>query len=232
MKVIARSVAALVFASAVGFLCGTAVISAAEDFEAAGPNDPSIALSDFRMEFPYRDPVDSTAEPDETAVGLSFDQDWTIESYPGEVVCRIEIVGAKGDVLGSDIVSVGSLVPHVEAGQPNLPIAVDPGSQPTGARAECSAGKQLAEGAGYSLSELAIQVSPGGSLRLVADVQWISGEYPGVGDCRATFLQDGAELQPVEFTLEAPEGRSVVALLTDRYDQASPAGVTCKAFLG
>src|SRR5215211_4041190 len=108
MKVIARSVAALVFASAVGFLCGTAVISAAEDLEAAGPNDPSIALSDFRMEFPYRDPVDSTAEPDETAVGLSFDQDWTVESYPGEVVCRIEIVGAKGDVLGSDIVSVGS----------------------------------------------------------------------------------------------------------------------------
>jgi hypothetical protein len=227
-----KSLVPLLFAIPLGFLLGTAVIGAAEDFEPAGPNDPSITLSDFRMEFPYTDPVDPKAEPDATAVGLSFDQDWTVESYPGEVACRIEVLDAEGAVLGADMVSVGSLVPHVEAGDPNLPITVDSGAQPAAARAECSAGRQVPEGAGYSFSDLSVQISPGGSPRLVADVEWMSSEYPGVGDCRATFTQDGAELPPVDFTLEAPAGKNVIGLLTDRYAQAAPVGVTCKAFVG
>jgi hypothetical protein len=129
-------------------------------------------------------------------------------------------------------VSVGSLVPHVEAGEPNLPITINAGGPPVSSRSECSAGRKVVEVAGYSVSNLSVQASPGGSPRLVGAVRWMSGEHPGVGDCRATFVQDGVRLPAVDFTLEVPEGRNVVGLLTDEYANASPVGVTCKAFVG
>lgn len=193
----------------------------------AGPGQPTYLLSDFQIQYPYVD-VNSNHlgdEEDPSRVGVQFVTEWAGGEYPGVAICEVRALNEAGNVIGSVVADVESLVP---IGGPEgwTPIAVS--EAPSSLASTCEAGKRASLDAGYVFSNATVEAGEG-SVRVVADIGWRTREAPGTQACSAVLVADGAE-QIVDFTLDAPAERLPVVLLPSSLKGAGVRQIDCAPF--
>jgi hypothetical protein len=193
----------------------------------AAPGQPTYLLSDFQLQYPYIDVTSNHLgdEEDPSRVGVRFRSEWAGGEYPGVAVCEIQALNEDGNIVGSVVADVESLVPSAApAGW--TPIAVS--EEPTSFASTCEAGRRAPLDAGYTFSNATVE-SDEGSIRLVADIGWQTNDAPGTQACTATLATDGVQ-HSVDFTLDAPPERLPVVLLPTSMKGAVVRQIECVPF--
>ena len=211
----------------VGGIATTALTNVEEGVVAAEPEERTYWLSDFELQYPFLDenavPGDSVRDP--SRVGVRYDTAWSHDAYPGVALCRFDVLDAQGAPVGSLTGDVHSMVPLAE-GQGWMPIAVS--GQPASVEAVCSKGEFGPLGAGYTFTNVAV-FGADGSLSLIGDIGWTTGDPPGISDCSASFVLPGGTSRVYRFTFGSGEGEGrVIALLPASFEGASLRDVSCE----
>lgn len=197
---------------------------------AAQSGEPTYVLSDFDVQYPYidRTPKVLGGIEDIGRAGVRYTTSWAGRDYPGVATCRVEAHDSSGNLMGSFVGDVESLVP-VAKGEAWTPLEAT--EMPSTITAECEAGRLPGPGAGYEFTAPEIVRGELGSLQLVADVSWKTEESPGTASCSAGLRTSAGGFKTLDFTLSAPQGRLTVVLIPESLEGASVEDLTCVPFV-
>jgi len=188
-------------------------------FRAAKPGEPTYILSGLTVQYPYRAPQGVV---DNGKVGVGYEIAWSTATYPGTAECELRVLDAEGTAIGSSRFEFSNLVPTVTSRTP-LPVSVS--GVPASAEGACAAATP--ESGAYKISNATVETGDDGATNLVADIAFGGGEPPGVGACTASLILASGAKADWAFTLQAPEGRMVIASLGSEFEGALAESVSC-----
>ncbi|MEO8475494.1 MAG: hypothetical protein ABI572_00400 [Actinomycetota bacterium] len=225
---------AFAVASVMGFAT-TALSGGGGGDEVMGPpakaGEPTYRLTDFEAHYPYLDITpneDSEPVEDPSRVGIRYTTSWADGIYPGVAICRFDVFDSEGNVMGSLVGDVESLVPVAE-GRGWTPIEAY--EAPSKVEGVCTAGHRATDSAGYDFANVEIvDGAPANDTLIVADVGWKTDERPGTQTCAARLVDATGDATVTSFTIDALEEHVPIALIPNRFKGGHVVGLSCEPF--
>ena len=195
----------------------------------AAPGEDTYVFSNIEFTYPYVPGGVEGAKPDEGFAGLSFESDWSGDTFPGDAECEARFLTADGTDVGGLTSGWAHIPRHVtRQGSGAYPVT----GVPVRVTWACSAGDKPSDD--VTLENLRLQEGDGGPvLRATLRAPSAGESGPGAQVCQITGTTPAGEtVTSAELSIEAPDGDRVKIHLPPSFAGATNLEASCHPFTG